>query len=112
MRHANFRRDRRTRRQIGSDARRRGKFTAFLARARFRSRKSGRVVLNGALTVVTPQQQQSEALRSGFAAANELGYYSHVATRAVSIAELKNKLSAYLAEVRRGEELVVNDRKL
>jgi prevent-host-death family protein len=41
-----------------------------------------------------------------------LGYYSHMATRAVSIAELKNKLSAYLAEVRRGEEFVVNDRRL
>lgn len=32
--------------------------------------------------------------------------------RAVSIAELKNKLSAYLAEVRRGEELLVRDRNL
>ena len=35
-----------------------------------------------------------------------------MATRAVSIADLKNKLSAYLAEVRRGEEFVVNDRRL
>jgi prevent-host-death family protein len=41
-----------------------------------------------------------------------LGYYSHVTARAVSIAELKNKLSAYLAEVRRGEELLIRDRKL
>ena len=32
--------------------------------------------------------------------------------RAVSIAELKNNLSAYLAEVRRGEELLVRDRKV
>ena len=32
--------------------------------------------------------------------------------RAVSIAELKNKLSSYLAEVRRGEEFVINDRRL
>ena len=33
-------------------------------------------------------------------------------SRAVSIAELKDKLSAYLADVRRGEELVIRDRKL
>ncbi len=32
--------------------------------------------------------------------------------RSVSIAELKNKLSAYLADVRRGEEILIRDRKL
>ena len=35
-----------------------------------------------------------------------------MATRAVSIAELKDKLSAYLAEVRRGEEILVRDRSV
>jgi prevent-host-death family protein len=35
-----------------------------------------------------------------------------MAERVVSIAELKNKLSAYLAEVRRGEEVLIRDRKL
>ncbi len=35
-----------------------------------------------------------------------------MATRAVSIAELKDKLSAYLAEVRRGEEILVRDRSI
>ncbi len=35
-----------------------------------------------------------------------------LSTRAVSIAELKNKLSAFLAEVRRGEEILVRDRSV
>jgi prevent-host-death family protein len=37
---------------------------------------------------------------------------ANMSTRAVSIAELKNKLSAYLAEVRRGEEILVRDRSV
>ncbi len=37
---------------------------------------------------------------------------ANMATRAVSIAELKDKLSAYLAEVRRGEEILVRDRSV
>jgi prevent-host-death family protein len=41
----------------------------------------------------------------------ELGYYSYMAARSVSIAELKNKLSAYLGRVRQGEEILVRDRK-
>lgn len=37
---------------------------------------------------------------------------TNMSTRAVSIAELKDKLSAYLAEVRRGEEILVRDRSV
>ncbi len=35
-----------------------------------------------------------------------------MATRAVSIADLKNNLSAHLARVREGEEILVRDRKM
>ena len=38
----------------------------------------------------------------------ELGYYSHMKT--VNIAELKNRLSYYLNEVRDGREVIVRDR--
>jgi prevent-host-death family protein len=40
----------------------------------------------------------------------QLGYNSHV--RSVNIAELKNRLSAYLQQVRAGEEIVIRDRNL
>ncbi len=39
-----------------------------------------------------------------------LGYNSYV--RSVNIAELKNRLSAYLQQVRAGEELIIRDRNL
>lgn len=39
-------------------------------------------------------------------------YYGHVSGRSVSIAELKNNLSAYLGRVRRGEEVLVRDRNV
>jgi prevent-host-death family protein len=43
-------------------------------------------------------------------AASPLGYNSHM--RSVNIAELKNRLSAYLQQVRAGEEIVIRDRNL
>jgi prevent-host-death family protein len=39
------------------------------------------------------------------------GYYGHV-MRTVAIADLKNNLSKYLAEVRAGEQIVIRDRNV
>lgn len=39
------------------------------------------------------------------------GYNGHMAPRSVSVAELKNHLSAHLARVRAGEEILIRDRQ-
>src|SRR5689334_23035006 len=52
----------------------------------------------------------SDARRADAARRSQYGYNSHV--RSVNVAELKNRLSAYLQEVRAGEELVIRDRNL
>lgn len=50
-----------------------------------------------------------EPMPRGFVAVSErLGYYSHV--KSVNIAELKDRLSAYLEEVKGGTEILVRDR--
>src|SRR5437867_8179131 len=49
-----------------------------------------------------------------FAALLRYGYHSHIwdlAMRSTNIADLRNRLTQYLREVRAGEEIVVRDRQ-
>ena len=41
----------------------------------------------------------------------QYGYHSHIAMRSANIADLRNRLTQYLREVRAGEEIVVRDRQ-
>jgi prevent-host-death family protein len=41
----------------------------------------------------------------------EYGYHGHIAMRSTNIADLRNRLTQYLREVRAGEEIVVRDRQ-
>lgn len=50
-------------------------------------------------------------LTAGLRAGREYGYDSQV-VRNVNIADLKNNLSRYLRQVRRGEEILIRDRKV
>ena len=64
-----------------------------------------------AAVVREEEQRTARHLASLFAPAIEYGYVGHIVKRSVSVAELKNNLSAYLARVRAGEEVLVRDRR-
>jgi prevent-host-death family protein len=75
-----------------------------------------RAMLVSHLTIIAdPEEQQTLKAIIGLQGASEttetqVGYNSHM--RSVNIAELKNRLSAYLQQVRAGEEIVIRDRNL
>jgi prevent-host-death family protein len=69
-----------------------------------------RPISRRAIGALSPARAASsgDELASGL----RLGHHGHVRARSVSIAELKDNLSAYLRRVRQGEEIIVRDRKV